>query len=145
MKGRKGFALVTALLSLMLIAALAAGVFLTAMEETRIGAAATSKEQTRLAAESAIESTIGGWTGNPSDPIGLAGTRTSSVDGFGTPISVSVTRLDSTIYWIVAESRSVSSPPVATRRIGVVVRAQIAPDRSITIDRIRERWWSELF
>ena len=142
---RRGFALAAVLLALMLIAALVASVFFAAMEETRIGSAAAAKELALVAAESAIESTVAAGLGEADAPIGLAAVCSSITSGFGMPVTVNVTRLDSTIYWIVAEAGSLSSQSTATRRIGVIVSAHFAPDHSITIDRIPERWWSELF
>jgi len=142
---RKGFALVAALLALLLIAAIIASVFFAAMEETRITAASAAKEVALSAAESAIEVTIRDWTATSGDSIRVGGVHSSAVGGFGMPVTVSVTRLDSTLYSIVAEARSVSSQSFATRRIGAIVRAQVAPDHSITIDRVPQRWWSELF
>ncbi len=142
---RRGFALAAALLSLMLIAALLAGVFFATTEETRISGVAGSKQLTLSAAESAIETTIGDWPGTNGDPIGVAGPRTSQMAAFGTPVAITVTRLDSTLYWIVAKAPAVSSHSSAIRRIGVVVRVEYGSDHSIRIDRIPERWWSELF
>ena len=145
MKPRRGFALAAAVLSIMLIAALLTGVFFAAMEETRISGVSGSKQLALSAAESAIEMTIVDWPGTIADPIGVAGTRTSRIDAFGTPADVSVTRLDSTLYWIVAKAPAVSSESSAMRRIGVAVRVEYGLDHSIRIDRISERWWSELF
>lgn len=142
---RKGFALVAALLALLLIAALIASVFFAAAEETRISGASAAKEAALSAAESAIELTIRDWSGSIRDSINLGDVRSSTVDGFGMPVGVHVTRLDSTLYSIVAEVRSVSSQLSARRRIGAIVRAHLAPDHSITIDRVPERWWWELF
>lgn len=144
MRSRLGFALVAALLALMLIAALAASVFLAAAEETRISAASAWKELALSAAESAIEATIAGWVGNGAEPVGVEGARTSQVDGFGVPVSVTVTRLDSTLYSIVGEARPLPSATSAMRRIAAIVSVQVAADHSIRIDRIGERWWSEL-
>ncbi|HYS70362.1 MAG TPA: hypothetical protein VEM14_08985 [Gemmatimonadaceae bacterium] len=144
-KQRRGFALAAALLSLMLIAALLAGVFFAAMEETRISGVSGSKQLALSAAESAIEMTIRDWPGTNADPIGVAGARSSQIDAFGAPVAVSVTRLDSTLYSIVAKAPAVSSESSAMRRIGVVVRVEYGLDHSIRIDRIPERWWSELF
>jgi len=142
---RKGFALVAALLALLLIAALIASVFFAATEDTRISSASAAKEAALSAAESAIELTLRDWATSIGDSIDLEEVRSSTVDGFGVPVGVHVTRLDSTLYAIVAEVRSVSSQWSATRRLGVIVRAHFAPDHSITIDRVPERWWSELF
>jgi len=142
---RQGFALVAALLVLMLIAALVASVFLAATEETRISGASAGKQLALCAAESAIETTIAAWSSSVAGPIGIEGVRSAVVEGFGTPVMVSVTRLDSTLYWIVADAGSLSSASSATRRVGAIVSVQVAPDHSITIDRVGERWWSELF
>lgn len=145
MNERKGFAVAAALLALMLIAALVASVFFAAMEETRIGAAGAGKQLALMAAESAIESTIAAWPGDTTDPIGIPGVRSRTIDQTGTAVTITMTRLDSTIYWIVALAASASSQPVAARRIGALVRVRTAPDRSIIIERLSERWWSELF
>ena len=145
MISRKGFALAAALMALMLISALVASVFFAVLEETRIGAAAATKQLALSAAESAIEMTIADWRGAATDPIGVGGTRSVSRDWLGTPVEVSVTRLDSTLYWLVAETRTPSARSKAAKRIGAFVRVNVAPDHSITIDRIPQRWWSELF
>ena len=142
---RKGFALAAALLCVMLIAALMASVFFAATEETRIGAVSSARQRSLSAAETAIEQAIHDWTGTPGDQIGLDGARSYTIDASGTPVDVSVTRLDSTIYWIVADAGRVASGLIATRRIGVLVSARIGPDGSIAVDRMPERWWSELF
>ena len=145
MTSRSGFALVAALLALLLIAALIASVFFAAMEEARITAASAAKEVALSAAESAIEATIRNWPATGSDSIGIGAAGSSTVDGFGMPVRVGVTRLDSTLYSIVAAAGSLSSQSSATRRIEAIVRVRVASDHSITIDRVPERWWSELF
>jgi Tfp pilus assembly protein PilX len=137
--------MVAALLALMLIAALVASVFLAAMEGTRMSGAAAGKELALTAAESAIETTIAAWSSLAPDQIGLQASRSSTVEGFGTPVTVTVTRLDSTLYWIVADASSLSSQSSAMRRMGAIVSVQVGADHSITIDRVGERWWSELF
>jgi hypothetical protein len=75
----------------------------------------------------------------------VSGTRATAIEGFDLPVVVHVTPLDSTLYWIVADAADPSSGSGVSRRIGVAVRVLIAPDHSITIDRISERSWSELF
>jgi hypothetical protein len=142
---RGGFALAAALLALLLISALVTAVFFAATEETRIGAASARRQLALSAAESAVEMTIAGWNMDPATPIGVSGTRGTAIEGFEVPVVVHVTRLDSTLYWIVADAAESSSGSGVSRRIGVAVRVLIAPDHSITIDRISERSWSELF
>jgi Tfp pilus assembly protein PilX len=142
---RKGFALAAALLALMLIAALIPGVFYATTDEARIGTASAERQLALSAAESAIETTLAGWAATAIAPMPVGETSSARLDWSGVPVQIYVTRLDSTLYWIVAEAGTVSSTSGVTRRIGAVISAQIAPGGSITIDRISERWWSELF
>lgn len=145
MTARRGFALLAALLSLVLIAALVASVMFAATEETRIGTASAGGQLALSAAESAIEVTLANWHGVADAPVDIRGAQNTSVDWFGTPVSVNVTRLDSTLYWVVADAGTASSQASPARRIGAFVRVEVMPDRSIIVDRIPERWWSELF
>jgi len=142
---RNGFALAAALLALLLISGLVTAVFFAATEETRIGAASARRQLALSAAESAVEATIADWNVDSAAPIGVSGTRATAIEGFEVPVVVHVTRLDSTLYWIVADAADSSSGSGVSRRIGVAVRVLIAPDHSITIGRISERSWSELF
>jgi Tfp pilus assembly protein PilX len=141
----EGFALPAVLLALMLIAALIAGAFSATTEETRMGAAAASRQTALTTAESAIEITIGGLSSSAEDPIGVGETRSHRIEGLDAPVVVYMTRLDSSLYWLVADAGTTSPNSGIVRRIGVVVRTSSGPGHSITIDRISERAWSELF
>ena len=140
---RRGFALAAALLVVVLIAALVAGVFFAATEETHIAATASSRDAALRAAESAIESVISGWTDHSAQQIGVSGTQLSTFSAGIVSGTITVTRLDSSLYSIVAEARSPSSNNAAMRRIGVIVSAQNSVDHSIRIDPIPDRWWLE--
>ncbi len=142
---RRGFALAAALLALTLIAALVAGVFFATMEETRVGAAVAERQLALAAAESAIETIIGDWNVREPDTTEIAQTRSSPVVGLGVPVTVYVTRFDPDLYWIVADAGETSVRSEVGRRIGALVRVKTALDGSITVDRVSERWWSELF
>jgi hypothetical protein len=142
---RKGLALPAALLVLLLVSALVTGVFVAATEETRVGFAGMERQLAFVAAESAIEMTIATFRPDTIATMGLAGTKTIPIGDLEVPVVVYVTRLDSALYWIVADAGASPVEARASRRIGVVVRAVTAPDHSIIIDRISERWWSELF
>jgi type II secretory pathway pseudopilin PulG len=144
-EARSGFALAAALLALLLISALTVGVLFAATEETRVGATSAERQLALSAAESAIEMTIAGWDGDSVAPIGVSGTQTAAVGGLGAPVMIHITRLDSTLYWIVADASAPSPDSRISRRMGVVVRVLRGADHSITIDRIPERSWSELF
>lgn len=140
-----GFALPAALLMILLIAALVAGVFSAITEETRIGVAAAERQHALLTAESAVELTITSLAAFAGDSIGIGETRSRSAEGLAPPTMVYVTRLDSSRYWVVADAGKASPNSGIARRVGVVVRVARAADRSMTIDRISERAWSELF
>jgi len=143
--GRDGIALPAALLALLLIATLIAGAFSATTEETRVGAAVAGGQTALVTAESAIEITITALSSSADDPIGVGETRYRRVEGLAAPAAVYVTRLDSVLYWLVADAGSTSSSSGIVRRIGVVVRAAKGSGHSIAIDRISERAWSELF
>jgi Tfp pilus assembly protein PilX len=140
-----GFVLVAALLAIVLIGALVAGAVFAATEETRAGATGVARDVALIAAESAIGITMRDGLANLPVVIGTAGTTSSRVDAAGAPAIVYITRLDSAIYWIVADVVANPDRSGARRRIGVVVMTMPAPDGSITIDPISERWWAELF
>lgn len=146
MRPRDGLALPAVLLALLIIAALIAGAFSAVTEETRIGVAVGGRETALATAESAIEVEIAALTSSlGDDPIGVGETSHREVELFGAPADVYVTRLDSSLYWIVADGGSNSPNSRIARRVGVLVRAIKEPGGSITIDRIPERGWSELF
>jgi Tfp pilus assembly protein PilX len=140
-----GIALPAALLLILLIAALIAGVFSAVTEETRIGAAAADRQLSLLTAESAVEMTISAWSASPDDSISIGETTARSVEGLGLPVTVYLTRLDSSRYWLVGDAGSASPNSGIARRVGIVVTAKQRADRSMAIDRISERAWSELF
>ena len=142
---RQGFALAAALLALTLIGALVAGVFFATTEEARIGVVVAERQLALWAAESAVETIIAGWNVREPDTTGIAETRSSPVVGLGVPVTVYVTRLDSSLYWIVADAADASRHTGVGRRIGTLVRVKTAFDGSITVDRVSERSWSELF
>jgi Tfp pilus assembly protein PilX len=133
------------LLALLLIAALIAGAFTAVTEETRMGAAAADRQHALLSAESAIGIVISALSASPGDSIGVGETRSRQIEGLEVPVVVFSTRLDSSLYWLVAAAGDTSSRSGVTRRIGVVVRATNSPAGSISINRIPERGWSELF
>lgn len=144
-RGREGLALPAVLLALLLVAALIAGVFSATMEEKRIGAAAAERQSALVAAESAIELTIKALSSSVGEPIGVGETRDRRMEGLDAPAVVYITRLDSSLYWLVADAGSSSPNSGIARRIGVLARVISTSEHSITVDRISERAWSELF
>ena len=142
-RGRQGFVLAAALLSTLLIAALMAATFFAATEETRTAVATTMSENALADAESAVAATIGAMANRSVLPPGL-GQTTIQGDASGR-WSVHVTRLDSTLLWIVGEATSDRGMLGTTRRVGVLAAIAIDPAGSMRVSLIPERGWSELF
>lgn len=144
-RDRRGFALAAALLAVVLIGALIAGVLFATTEETRMGAAGVEREVALNACESAIVMTITDPGVRLPDSIGVGGTMFRRVGGLGPSIIVYITRLDSALYSIVAEAVPEPTSGRGPHRVGVVVKSSIAGDHSIAIDPISERPWLDFF
>ena len=141
---RKGFVAAAALLALLMIAGLVAGVVFAANEGTRMVVASSDRQLTLAAAESSIEEAItaaGGseWAG----AIGV--TAVSSQDSFATPVTIYRTRLDTTLFWVVADAGPARPGSGVMARVGALVRVNLSVGGVASVDRVSERWWSELF
>jgi len=143
--GRNGFALPAALLAVVLIGALVTGVLFATTEETRAGAVGIKRVIALNACESAIAMTVTDPGVRLPDSIGVGGTISRQVGGLGQEIIVHITRLDSTLYSIAAESVPEPGGGGGTHRVGVVARSSIAADHSTALDPISERPWFDLF
>jgi hypothetical protein len=137
--------LVAALLAIVLIGALAAGVLFATTEDMRAGSSAVARDVALLATESAIAMTITDPTTTLPGVIGSSGTVSYQLEGPGLPVIVYITRLDSAMYWIVADATPDRAHSGVRRRIGIIVRTVEGGDGSIIIDPILQRSWSELF
>lgn len=142
---RRGFALVTALLAVLLIGALASVVLFAATEETKVGTVIGDRELALYAAESALELTIAALGTSSTDTTGIVGTKSRRVEGLSVPVVVHITRLDSSLVWLVADAGGETLRTGVRRRIGVVVTGATGVGGSTTIRRISERAWTELF
>ena len=142
---RRGFVLVTALMATVLIGALAAGVVFATTEDTKVGRTAVARDIALMGTESAIATKISDPTTALPGSVGPAGTMSYQVGDPGSRVIVYITRLDSAMYWIVAEAIPDTVHSGATSRIGVVVNAVKNDDASTTINPIFQRAWSELF
>jgi hypothetical protein len=140
---RRGFVLVSAILALVLIGALVAGVLFAITEETRVGAVEGDRDVALDACEAAVATTITDPGLRLPDSIGVDGAISRQIPGPGPEIIVHIMRLDSTHYSVLSES--VPTPWSGAHRVGVVVRSSIAADRSITIEPISARAWFEVF
>lgn len=144
MRGPRGFALAAALLAIMIIGALLASLFFAITEETRTGAASRRRDNALAAAESAIQIGVAMLaTQVDQSSIGTARSQPVEVEGF--PATVHITRLDSSLFWVLAVVGDSRDPAAVTRRTGLLVAASRDSSGSIRIVRIPERAWSELF
>jgi hypothetical protein len=132
-------------MSMVLIGALAAGVVFATTEDTKAGSTAVARDIALMATESAIATKISDPTTVLPGSIGPAGTISYDVGGPGSRVIVYITRLDSAMYWIVADAVPDTVHSGATSRIGVVVNAVKNADGSTTINPTFQRAWSELF
>jgi hypothetical protein len=143
-KERKGFVLAAALLALLVIAGLVAGAVFAANEGTRMATASAERQLTLAAAESSIEEAVarsdGGWW-----TMAIGATDASSQTGYGMPVAVYRTRLDTALFWILADAGPPRSGSGVMARVGVLVRADTIVGGGTSVNRIPERWWSELF
>jgi hypothetical protein len=142
---RDGFVLPAALLAIVLIGALVAGVLFATTEDTRAGATSVAREMALIATESAVAMTVTDPAAMLPASIGVAGSTSRRYDRQGQPVVVYITRLDSTTYWIVAETGADPSQSRARQRVGLVVKAVEGSGGSITIGPISQRAWSDLF
>jgi hypothetical protein len=144
-RNRAGFALAAALLAVVLIGVLVGGVLFAATEQTKMGAIGSDREIALDACEAAIATTLTDSGLKLPDSIGVEGTISNHSGGLGSEIIVYITRLDSTLYSVLAESVPDLGSVGGAHRVGIVVRASVAPDGSMTIDPISERPWFEVF
>jgi Tfp pilus assembly protein PilX len=137
--------LVAALLAIVLIGALVAGAMFATTEETRVGAAGAARELALITAESAIASLISEVGVARPNEVGAAGAISATAQISGRPVTLYLTRLDSTLYWVVAEAAGDPLRYGARRRIGMLLTTERRLDGTLSISPISERAWSELF
>jgi hypothetical protein len=136
--------LVTVILAVLLMSALLAGVFYSTTEHTRIGVATVRRETAIADAESAIADGVG-FLLQPdlaSSPLGVAVPISDASKG---TTVVYITRLDSTLYSIVADVAATAADAAASTRIGLVVARSVDASHSIRVVRIPDHAWSQLF
>lgn len=144
MARRPGFALAIALLAVVLIAALLAALLFAVNEETRTGSATASRDDALAAAETAIHASLDHLRAGPLDqPVGAV--ETQSLQAGSLHSVVYVTRLDSSLFWLVATVSNAGNASASARRVGVLATASERPEDSTTLVRVTRRGWSELY
>jgi hypothetical protein len=142
---RKGFALVGALIAVILIGALIVGAFVATTEEARISGNVRTGAQVLAAAEAAAEGDIAGWAASEADSLAIAQRAVHSTAIGGLAVTTTLVRFDSTLYWIVGEASNPGSGVSVRRRIGLLLRRQRDSTGKTTLLPLEERPWSELF
>jgi Tfp pilus assembly protein PilX len=141
-KNRPAFVLIAALVALFVIALLITGAFFASGQDVSISRAELRDQQTFSYAEYALAHAISDWSVADRSRMAVAETQ-SGASSSDDPLegTVFVTRLDSTIYSVVAEARLTTVDATGLRRrVGLVVRG----DRNPPV-RIPQLGWSELY
>jgi hypothetical protein len=142
---RRGAALISAVLALLCVAALLTATALTGREDYLISSSATEAQVAFAAAEHGV------WTGvavidsaDAARPLGS--TRTVSIrHGSGMSTAVTVTRLSSDLFFVIAEAFSVrNGGRRGSRRIGVFARARADSAGRVSAAPLAQRAWVEL-
>ena len=122
MRRRSGVALIAALMLLSLLALMTAGGFAAAVAVRRAGSAARAQAAVMTDADGAIGSVVANWFPLGLSQLALGQTATQVMAGSNaTSDSVSITRLPSNVFWIVA-SASTDFPERARRRENLILR-----------------------
>lgn len=120
---RHGFAVATALFTIVVIGALAMGTLFAATQELRAGAGAIHQTRAVMAAELGIEQTIAGWRREWNGALarGYGRSWTSSTIE-GAQLVVGVTRLADDLFLITSEARAGPARRLVARAVRLDVR-----------------------
>lgn len=147
MRSRPAFALVAALIAIVLIAAMVTGAMYATHQETSATAAEIVDQQVSAYAERSALLTVAYWScaGCDAMPVGSVLVRSPTNDP---PLesTVYVTRLDSALFLVTAEGRIVSSSIVrARRRISIAVGTARDSGGVTRAFRVSEQAWSSAY
>ncbi len=143
---RDGFALVAALISVVLIGALIVGAFLATTEEIRVSGGEALSLRAMNSAESAVQTSFTGWASGQSDSLAVGKSVGRTVTADGLAVQTTLVRLDSSVFWLVAESGAVGGSAAGIRRrVGLFIRRVSDSAGRGSFLRLEERAWSELF
>jgi len=125
-RSRRGFALALALVALVVIGALIAGVFFASTQEYRVGRNTLMQQRAFATAEYGVNAVTRDWDGTAMTAMTMGQTapRTVTVPGSGTA-EVRVTRLDSLTWWVTSEGTVGAGSGSARRRTSSVLRLVI--------------------
>ncbi len=147
MKIRAGFALVAALLALILIAVLVTGALFATNQETRASDAEMLDQKAASYAELAALNAIADWNGPACDALAVGEVIIES-PAADSPFesSVYVTRLDSALFLVVGEGRIASGGATRLRRrVALTVRSVRGADSQSRAMRVSEQAWAAIY
>lgn len=142
---RRGAALISAVLALLCVAALLTATALTGREDYLLSSIATEAQVAFAAAEHGVWTGVAAIdSGDAARPLGTS--RTVSIrHGSGVSTAVTITRLSSDLFFVIAEALSVQiGARRASRRIGVFARARADSAGRVSAAPLAERAWVEL-
>jgi Tfp pilus assembly protein PilX len=146
-RGRVGFVLVAALVAMVIIALLITGAFFASAQDLGIARNEIRDQQALGFAEYAIARAVEGWDAPARESMRSGQTVELAPASSGVlEAQAFVTRLDTALYAVVAESRIVSGDGFGLRRsVGIVVRtiwngAPVNPP-----SRVSEQAWTALY
>ena len=146
---RSGIVLPAALICVVLIGALVAGAFIATTEETRMSANAVSDESALDAAETSVENRIAQWDAPFADSLALGTMRMAATSSSQFPSTTWVIRLDSTLFWVVAESRGADQTgghaTTVRQRVAVLVRTAKDSAGATSVFPLDQRAWAALY
>lgn len=136
MKKRRGVVLIAALMLLSLLALITAGGFAAAVAVRRVGRLAAAEATVMTDADGAMTSIVSNWSSLAPSALPLGQTATQVMTGVNATSTdtVSVTRLPSDLYWVVAAA-STALPDRAHRRVNLLLRVpplQPSPSSGLT-------------
>jgi Tfp pilus assembly protein PilV len=126
---KRGFALPAAVFALVVVGVLVTGGFYLARQETRVGVASERASASFYLAERGASEVMSVWDGSRFGPLSLWGSATvadTTDDGIW---SVSVTRVSSRLYFLLASGAATAGEAVygrASRVLGIVARLRSA-------------------
>lgn len=149
MTGRSGFALIAALLSVVLLGALIVGAFLATTEDLRVTGSESGSLHALSAAESGAQGALTGWAASQADSLAVGQRITRSVSVDGVAVQTTLVRLDSVVFWLVGDAgaggQSGAGNFAVRRRVGVYLRRVSDSAGRGSFLRFDERAWAELF
>lgn len=147
MKSRPAFALVAALVAIVLIAAMITGALFAVRQETSATAAEIAEQQLSSYAERAALLVVSSWDCAECDAMQPGSVLVGSPSA-DPPLesTVYVTRLDSALFLVTAEGRFLISSTVRTRRrISIAVRISRDSSGAPRALRVSEHAWSAVY